>query len=126
MSSAEGIQCIAAEGFVIFNIAKDSVEAVRPCAVAAVPGNALNCLCPVNPAEQLKNILEMIIKGLAVQAAVLHKMPDSDFVQRSVLHQLLEGIGQCFFGQKGSRHKGHLILKSFEIEACVTAGYVTF
>ncbi|MNP24391.1 hypothetical protein D3C76_1171480 [compost metagenome] len=66
MISPEGFHRIAAKRPITLNIIKYFYKSVSPGVIASIRGNTTNCFCPVNPTQQVKNILKVIIKRLPV------------------------------------------------------------
>ncbi|MNP35221.1 hypothetical protein D3C76_1285440 [compost metagenome] len=66
MAARQGVQRVQTKRPVIFDIFEDFQEPVGPGAIAALPGNGVHRFGLVYPAEQLVNILEMIIERLPV------------------------------------------------------------
>ena len=51
-----------------------------------------------SPLHKVVDVLEMVVKGHAVDAAVLGNIADSDFCQRFFQQQIFQGLFQSPFG----------------------------
>ena len=78
----------------------------------AAPGLKGEILCEgqdglviINPVNQLKFILKMIIEGLPVESAAFGDIGNGDFFKALMAHQFLKSLGDGPFGDDGIRHE---------------------
>ena len=75
-------------------VVKHSLEylqkALLPCVIGLFALQSLLCVLHAAPFYKVVNILKMVIKGHAVDAAVLGDIVDCDFVERLFQQQIFE------------------------------------
>ena len=70
-------------------------KALLPGIIGFLPGQRAGSVLLAAPFHKVVNILKVVIKGHAVDPAVVGQVADRDFVQRFVAQQFLERSFQC-------------------------------
>jgi len=87
---ADGAIDIQDEGLVVQHRLKDLQKALLPRLVGLFPRQRPAGILLTAPLHQIVNILEVVVKGHAVDAAVLRNIIDGDLVQRLLQQQMLQ------------------------------------
>ncbi|MNN55097.1 hypothetical protein D3C81_1699570 [compost metagenome] len=90
MLAAEGVKGVQADRFVALRIVQHAQEALLPAGTIAVLLKTFYHFSLVDPAEQLINILKMIIKGVPGDTAICGKLLNSNFGERPRKHQFFQ------------------------------------
>ena len=81
------------EGFVEFHEIEDRKKAFLPSRVGLVVFESLVGILDASPFHKIAHILEMIVKGLTVDPAVLDDVGNGDLVERLLGQEVLQGSG---------------------------------
>ena len=90
MFAADGVIDIGDHRLVFLNPLKDIEETFLPGGISLFSAQSLGRLVQQRPFQQIVNIAEVIVKGLAVDLAVLYDVDDRDFIQRLFGQQLFQ------------------------------------
>ena len=84
------MECVQAEGLVLLNVGKYFQKSVSPGGVAVISGDGIYGLGLINPAQQIINILKMIVECFSIQLTIRDDVFDGDFIEGQFIHQLLQ------------------------------------
>ena len=81
--------------FVIPDLVQDVQKRFGPCIKALAAFHRLGCIFRQDPVHQIVNILEVVVEGHAVHAAILGDIVDRDLIEGLFQQQLFQRCFQC-------------------------------
>ena len=86
------------EGLVVLHGLKELQKALLPCLIGLVARERAACVLEARPLDKVVDVLKMIVKRHAVDAAVLRDIADGDLAQGLLQQQIFERRLERAFG----------------------------
>ena len=90
MLAADGMIYLGDKDLVLLHGLQDLQKALLPCVVGLLPGQRAGGALDARPLDQVVDVLEMVVEGHAVHAAVVGQVGDGDLIQRLFGQQVFQ------------------------------------